>query len=119
MSSSACVPMSKPNAKASTSPSTPSGPTICEFSRGRGPPRGSRPELRFGAHTRQCPDRRGAPAQVGAPFFFWGDAFAVAKRYFYRSIAKALNSKLVRVPIVEFAFGTCGYEIQSKLSIQG
>src|SRR3982074_541399 len=28
--------MSRPNAKASTSPSTPSAPTICEFSRGRG-----------------------------------------------------------------------------------
>ena len=25
------------------------------------------------AHTRQCPDRRGAPAQAGAPFFFGRD----------------------------------------------
>jgi hypothetical protein len=30
------APMSRPNAKASPSPGTPSAPTICEFSRGAG-----------------------------------------------------------------------------------
>jgi ammonia channel protein AmtB len=47
VSSSACAPPSRPSAKASTSPSTPSAPTTCEFSRGAISAR-SRPQLRFG-----------------------------------------------------------------------
>ena len=55
MSSSACVPPSKRNAKVSTSPITASAPTICKFSRGAISE--VAPRTTVWAHTRQCPDR--------------------------------------------------------------
>src|SRR3954468_3377166 len=63
--------MSRPNAKVSISPSTPSAPTTCEFSRGRDLRR-SRPELRFGHIPGNAPTVEGLQRKL-EPLSLWGE----------------------------------------------
>src|SRR5882757_5689667 len=67
--------MSRPNVKASTSPSTPSAPTICKVLPGRGLPKRPCPELRFGHIPGNALTVEGLQRKLEPLSFFWRSNF--------------------------------------------